>query len=210
MSQDLGRESKFTFEISGDYLLLPAKKVDTVVESHMFNPISIDLPTTNEEISNNLRAWLLSYQGFINHFNDTRPDLEDIWWRIPICDRTTIMIRGLWNKDEKHCFNELLAQVNGGFGTVEIGRETTQYRDRMIQMITGRLPFMTSSGRPGLGPSDAHPNDEVFLVVGSQVPLLLRPNSHGSYRLIGEVYVHDLDSRKLLKQEPSARIIRIV
>lgn len=51
-----------------------------------------------------------------------------------------------------------------------------------------RFVFTTREGRLGLGPSTAEPGDKIVVLLGCDVPVLLRPLDEG-YRLVGECYV---------------------
>ena len=58
---------------------------------------------------------------------------------------------------------------------------------------TGRLLFVTGSGDLGMGPPVLEVGDEVWILTGADVPLILRPSaSSGEYRLVGEAYVHGI------------------
>ncbi|KAI1112015.1 HET-domain-containing protein [Nemania sp. NC0429] len=63
----------------------------------------------------------------------------------------------------------------------------------LIAHITGRslkrVPFVTTTGRPGLGYDNIRPGDVVAILKGSQVPHILRPLRNGRFNLISEAYV---------------------
>ncbi|KAL3417252.1 Heterokaryon incompatibility protein 6, OR allele 5 [Phlyctema vagabunda] len=59
----------------------------------------------------------------------------------------------------------------------------------IIGKSLGRLPFITWKGHLVLGPEYAEAGDFVALIKGTQVPFILRRQSDGQYRLIGEAYV---------------------
>ncbi|CAN9398148.1 unnamed protein product [Alternaria alternata] len=55
--------------------------------------------------------------------------------------------------------------------------------------------FITEDGRMGLGPPEMLPDDSIAILLGSNVPLCLRPvlnASQGHYTLVGDTYVHGL------------------
>jgi hypothetical protein len=62
---------------------------------------------------------------------------------------------------------------------------------KMTQIGTHRRLFLTSDRRLGYGPMSLLPRDEVWLLVGADVPFLLRREGEG-YRVIGEAYVHGI------------------
>jgi hypothetical protein len=57
--------------------------------------------------------------------------------------------------------------------------------------LMGRDVFVTDNGYLVLGPRDARVNDLVCVLLGGQVPFVLRLES-GTFRLLGEGYVHGI------------------
>lgn len=53
----------------------------------------------------------------------------------------------------------------------------------------GRLPFITKQGSLGLSSVHIKPGDVVAVILGSQVPFVLRPHGEGRYLVISEAYV---------------------
>lgn len=54
----------------------------------------------------------------------------------------------------------------------------------------GRSFFITEEGRVGLGPPTIKPLDICAVIIGAQVPSILRISSSGRNRLVGEAYIH--------------------
>ncbi|OMP88004.1 Heterokaryon incompatibility protein 6, OR allele [Diplodia seriata] len=76
----------------------------------------------------------------------------------------------------------------------------------MLTFSSSRVLFKTDNGLIGLGPDYLSEGDEVWDLVGGDVPFLLRQESsdsdHGAgrhYRLVGECYVHGIMSGELWK-----------
>lgn len=62
----------------------------------------------------------------------------------------------------------------------------------------------TSEGFYGLAPEDAMPDDEVYVVLGCQVPLILRQNDDGEFAIVGHGYVQGyMEGEALLGRLPS-------
>ncbi|RWA03322.1 hypothetical protein EKO27_g11783 [Xylaria grammica] len=59
--------------------------------------------------------------------------------------------------------------------------------------ITGRslkrVPFVTTTGRPGLGYDNIRPGDVVAILKGAQVPYILRTLRNGRFKFVSEAYV---------------------
>ena len=66
----------------------------------------------------------------------------------------------------------------------------------------GRVFFTTTTGYVGLAPHDTREGDLVFVVMGVDVPYILRPYDDG-YELIGEAYVQGVVSKLLIPTETS-------
>jgi hypothetical protein len=60
----------------------------------------------------------------------------------------------------------------------------TSYMSRMIVMHN-RLPCRSKQGYVGLGPANMLPNDIICILMGAQVPYVLRPVESHRYRLVG-------------------------
>jgi hypothetical protein len=55
--------------------------------------------------------------------------------------------------------------------------------------IYTRRIFCTMDGRLGIGPSNAQIGDDVAIIHGSRLPLMLRPTGTGEYKLVGVCYL---------------------
>lgn len=64
----------------------------------------------------------------------------------------------------------------------------------------GRVFFTSSTGYVGLAPSGAKEGDLVFVVMGADVPFILRPYDDG-YELIGEAYVQGVMDGEVIQME---------
>ncbi|MCJ1447425.1 MAG: hypothetical protein MMC23_007936 [Stictis urceolatum] len=64
-----------------------------------------------------------------------------------------------------------------------------QYLQAVQFISRNRRPFFTDSGQLGLGPSCVQIDDILVLVLGADMPYILREGEDGKYRLVGECYV---------------------
>lgn len=70
--------------------------------------------------------------------------------------------------------------------------------------------FVLSSGLLGTGPSDMKKNDEVFLLRGIPVPMVLRPDSAGEdFRVVGASMVHSLMHAESFKEHELNKIFLV-
>lgn len=64
------------------------------------------------------------------------------------------------------------------------------YVYQLQDVANGRRPFCTVNGHVGIGPSEMLLGDLVYIIVGADVPYILRSNTNGKLQLVGECYVH--------------------
>lgn len=74
---------------------------------------------------------------------------------------------------------------------------------RAYNCVLRRLFFRTNEGYIGLAPIDTKPGDIVCVFLGCDPPVILRPQSDGTYQLVGYCFVYGLhDSTALLGNLP--------
>ncbi|KAK4032503.1 heterokaryon incompatibility protein-domain-containing protein [Parachaetomium inaequale] len=65
----------------------------------------------------------------------------------------------------------------------------------------GRTLFATAGGRLGLGPENVQTGDVVTILLGTPVPIVLRPAAD-RFRYVGDAYVHGIMDGQLMKGDP--------
>jgi Heterokaryon incompatibility protein (HET) len=80
-------------------------------------------------------------------------------------------------------------------------------------LISGKLDFLhgrcfaiTESGRFGLVPWIARPDDVCCVCLGMKAPLVLRPRKDGSYGLVGDSYIHDVMRGEIMEQHQQGKV----
>jgi hypothetical protein len=80
--------------------------------------------------------------------------------------------------------------------TDEEQAEIFAFEKRMRSTIAGRRLFSTIEGMLGLGPRSMFDEGpvayRVFILKGTKVPYILKRMENGTYRLVGEAYVHGI------------------
>ncbi|KAH8756676.1 heterokaryon incompatibility protein-domain-containing protein [Diaporthe sp. PMI_573] len=130
--------------------------------------------------------------------NTLRPgqthNLEDIW-------RTAVADQEIRQGSQKPRLSDsLLCKVQG---ELEIGSDierpssslssdTEQYLYELQRLAHDRRPFVTSCGRLGIGPGNMMPTDCVFVLMGVNLPLILRQTPSETWELIGDAYIHGI------------------
>jgi hypothetical protein len=76
-----------------------------------------------------------------------------------------------------------------------------------LHLFTARVGYarnrrfaISESGRFGLVPLFAEPNDVCCICPGMQVPLILRPRADGRYGLVGDSYIHGVMAGEIVEQ----------
>ncbi|MCJ1378232.1 hypothetical protein MMC17_001329 [Xylographa soralifera] len=70
--------------------------------------------------------------------------------------------------------------------------QTGEVKKEFKFAIKERVFFITQAGYIGLAPEAAKENDVVCVVLGGEVPHVIRPKKNGHYLFVGECYVHGL------------------
>ena len=76
------------------------------------------------------------------------------------------------------------------------------YFFQMMGASNGTKPLRTKKGYIGLGPASAEEGDVVAVLLGCEVPFMLRKEEDGQYRLIGEAYIHGIMFGELFAHDP--------
>ena len=76
-------------------------------------------------------------------------------------------------------------------GTAEKNPNLTRIVQSCRKMVRTRTFFTTDSGHIGFGPKCTTPGDQVYILIGSDMPFLLRPAGK-KFELVGACYVHGI------------------
>ena len=72
------------------------------------------------------------------------------------------------------------------------GTQAGMFTERIWDYCKGSTFVKTREGYIGLAPRYAQPGDQVCVLLGCNVPMLLRPIANSQYQVVGECYVHGL------------------
>ncbi|KAI1488552.1 heterokaryon incompatibility protein-domain-containing protein [Biscogniauxia mediterranea] len=87
---------------------------------------------------------------------------------------------------------------------------TPFYLEFVRLLLYQRTLFSTEEGHVGLGPYDMKKGDIVVILLGYDAPMLLRENTDGTYKIIGEIMAYTLrDATGLLGPLPESWICQI-
>jgi hypothetical protein len=97
-------------------------------------------------------------------------------------------------------------QIEPGIDVLSAGR----YCDEIHATAHRTKPFVTAKGHLGLGPHDIRPGDAIALVIGSQVPFVLREIVDGKYQIVGEAYVDGIMDGEGVVGKENVGIIELI
>jgi hypothetical protein len=79
-------------------------------------------------------------------------------------------------------------------------RIAREYCSMLCGMLDGRTFVKTHNGYIGLGPAICRPGDQIFSILGGNVPYVLRPTRRqNEYQIFGAAYVHGVMDGELWK-----------
>ena len=85
----------------------------------------------------------------------------------------------------------------------------TPYSYAMYRTANHRRAFTTDQGQLGLGPGHMQSGDLVCIILGSQVPLVLRRSVTGAYTLVGDAYLHGVMHGEYMEGDPAIDVFDI-
>jgi hypothetical protein len=92
-----------------------------------------------------------------------------------------------WQRLSSQRLHEIVDQINHRQSKA-IDNETFHWVN-LFPQSDGRQSFVTSKGYLGLGPMGIRKGDAIVVILGSEVPFILREDSPGMYMLVGDAYV---------------------
>ncbi len=176
-----------------------------------------------KDIPKLLRCGLKKVQDLVNLHCDayrTAQTKEDAIWRAPILDTEFGLFSstGRYNRRALPAMRSAFDSIKGDDPSTSTNEQpdVTRYTSTMIDVFKGRAFFTTDTGHLGIGPQHLQPGDLVCIVLGADVPFILRKlNGHSSergmwfwrkakisYQLVGECYVHGIMDGEFLADTP--------
>ncbi|KAF2165349.1 hypothetical protein M409DRAFT_24198 [Zasmidium cellare ATCC 36951] len=84
--------------------------------------------------------------------------------------------------------------------SINVAAAVADYRQAMSYGTCNRVFFMTASGHMGTAPGGMERDDTVAILFGSVLPMVLREQKDGQWRLIGNAYVHGIMEGEYFRQ----------
>ena len=197
-----------------DYVLsLRALYVDKVQDVAQFSALlSEDLGRDPDP--KDARTWIEMFEQYLDNHPHLSTERRSQAWRVPIADvnvnddgrRTSDSLRAGFDQlkdksasmehqyDARHTYAGALSRKIGGAGNSHGSREV----------------FITSRGYIGLSIPTVKARDQVHIIAGGHVPLILRPTGDGQFRIMSEAYVEGIMDGEAVSQDAKFEAISII
>lgn len=118
-------------------------------------------------------------------------DRADAHYRIPVADQemTNIGYRRRATQVTKEGYTEVLEDTKRGAPGDDPSPAIGSYLN-MMGYLYFRRPFLSEKGFVGLGSEILEVGDVICVLLGARLPYILRERGDGSFRVVGEAYVH--------------------
>lgn len=160
------------------------------------------------------RRWLQELSEFSLPGSDSieSDHLRAIW-------RTAVADQEIRQGNEKPRLSErVLKKVHDSLRCLDLSAAEPQefvslglgdYFYQLQDIAYGRRPFCASNGYFGIGPCEMEPGDLLYIFVGASVPYVLRRDTQGRLRFIGEAYVHGIMDGEAMEDDPPTSAIEL-
>ncbi|KAF4853646.1 Heterokaryon incompatibility protein 6, OR allele [Colletotrichum siamense] len=135
-----------------------------------------------------LASWIEGLEVLLGETNEvytTPADVQEALWRTPIADRAYAYNWETERAGEK-TFRAYQALRSGMIC------QGVKYANIASVKLRRRRPFGCIKGHIGLGPLELRDGDSVWVILGADVPFILRPAIDGGFLVVGEAYVHGI------------------
>lgn len=167
-------------------------------------------------------------KGFLQKSNifNTPAESDKVFWRIPVGDQELNDI-SMGHRATETSFRECQEMMNFAkyvSSTRTYMKDVLTHKHKAFDMpnmlsytssmrdIHNAKPFLSKDdfgGYVGLCPSQSEVGDEIFIPIGSHVPLVFRKDGDGFYRVVGEAYVQGLMDGEALKLDLQIRDVQL-
>jgi hypothetical protein len=86
---------------------------------------------------------------------------------------------------------------------------SADYRRAMNLRANSCRAFTTKQGYLGLGPLTCEEDDHIFILVGANVPFILRKGEEHRFQLVGEAYIHDIMDGELMQGNAAIQEVEV-
>jgi hypothetical protein len=134
-------------------------------------------------------------------------------WRIPVGDKeyNGLGLKGRTTDLSRHEYLDMKTFATSlGTGKTRFRKpKLTSYYTAMSDLQYAR-PFLSDGGYVGLCPDDSVVSDEIWIPLGSHVPLIFRKLNGGFHELVGESYVHGIMDREIIQTRIETQVLQLI
>jgi len=123
--------------------------------------------------------------GLDNRDRSKQPDLDRILYMSAEEIMSLYRLRDNFDPSAHQIGKLLNIQTDAGEDVLKVGKLLVSFA---WWNLVKHIPFLTDDGRPGLAPKCAVPGDEIWLIPGCEVPVMLRQEG-ANHKVVGEAYL---------------------
>ena len=161
-----------------------------------------------------LRTWLEDLEDLSRQHTQCRNASDEAIWQVPIAFRKPKTLT--WRKRGavlQEAYQILRGIVSPPEEVTDAGlwclRKGAPYIYSMNRAANQRRVLMTNQGHIGLGPHNMRSGDLVCILLGSEVPLVLRQSKTGKYTLVGDAYLYGVMHGEYMEDNPAIDVFEI-
>ena len=147
--------------------------------------------------------------------------VQEALWRTPVADHICTEASRAWEsaKPKHRKGYEALLNPSSGYDKTLNGPSSILHSDdgdilnyyySLDQCSRQRRMFMTSKSYIGLGSTRMQIDDKICILLGGDVPFILRKTKKGQYQFVGEAYVHGIMSGEFMATDPEVQTFTII
>ncbi|KAK8249087.1 heterokaryon incompatibility protein-domain-containing protein [Phyllosticta capitalensis] len=197
--------------LPGGVVSLTAVRIDVV--ELLGRRLSHPSPDAYGEVSKmtaSLAAWLNDMKALLPDVNEcykTNDEVVAARWRTPIADRGLVYNYEMVRADPllRNGYDDLISD----HARRKNSRNAVRYADIARYKLQGRIPFRTCRGMIGIGPEEMRQGDCVWIIMGADLPFVLRPVD-GRWSVVGEAYVHGVMDGEAMEMGLEKEVIHLV
>ncbi|KAH9238764.1 hypothetical protein K456DRAFT_1769710 [Colletotrichum gloeosporioides 23] len=180
--------------VSNERISLDAMRVDDVGQ---VGPPFVEEDNLADDSARvvSLASWIEGLEVLLGETNEvyTSPaDVQEALWRTPIADRAYA-----YNWETERAGEETFQ----AYQALRSGMicQGVKYANFASVKLRRRRPFGCMKGYIGFGPLEMREADSVWVIIGADVPFILRPAADGGFLVVGEAYVHGIMDGEFVK-----------
>ncbi|KAE9378296.1 hypothetical protein N431DRAFT_435446 [Stipitochalara longipes BDJ] len=132
----------------------------------------------------------------------------DAFWRVQSSDCYSEKVGVTWRRCQSkdyQAYREWVRDLEDAMPKGWTSDLAKRYHRGFIRTCCGRRFFVTKKGYFGIGPAELAEGDQIYILAGGKVPLVLRPLSESqpnTFELVGDCYTHGVMDGEAVTEHP--------